>query len=307
MLKRPLSKHYPILKQPIVFIKKLFKSFSYLNPKYNLEQTDLEVSSFENNSNNPKYRQFKIKKHKSVLLRKLGEGNLDLQQKKVKNLELAIQKFNCRIIKPGQIFSFWKILGNPSYSRGFVDGMILDDGKVTVGAGGGLCQMANLLYWIFLHSPFRVLEHHHHQLDIFPDSGRVLPFGSGAGVLYNYGDLQFKNNTKNTFYLKTWRDQEFLYGELCCLGHDFPLSYKIYEKNHKIYQKNENGIVRWYRKNEILRITRQKQGGRVILQELITKNNSPILYDMSVEKAKEINQFYKEKEINFLQSFNPNW
>jgi hypothetical protein len=26
-----------------------------------------------------------------------------------------------------------------------------------------------------------------------------LPFGSGAGVLYNYGDLQFKNNTEYTF------------------------------------------------------------------------------------------------------------
>jgi vancomycin resistance protein VanW len=92
--------------------------------------------------------------------------------------------------------------------------MILEDGKVITGVGDGLCQMANLLYWIFLHSLFEVAENHHYQLDVFPDSGRVLPFGSKAGVMYNYQDLQFRNTTDTTFSFKPYMDEKFLHGTL---------------------------------------------------------------------------------------------
>ncbi len=291
MLKRPLSKHYPILKTPIQRLKIICKSLEYVNPRYNLGQ-----------SPNLQLPLFKVKKHKSLLRRKLGDSDPKLQEQKVKNLAIATRHFNGIIIKPNQIFSFWKNLGEPKYSRGFTDGMILDNGKVIVGLGGGLCQMANLLYWLFLHTPLTVKEHHHHILDIFPDSGRVLPFGSGAGVLYNYGDLQFQNQTENSFYLKVWLDGEFLYGEIFTLDKDFSFSYKIYEMGHLFY-KNENS---WYRKNKIFRLTREKQGGKVIKQELITANDSQVLYEISHEKADELNQFYEQKEIEFFKSLNLN-
>ncbi|MFJ8513275.1 VanW family protein [Lysinibacillus xylanilyticus] len=51
--------------------------------------------------------------------------------------------------------------------------------KVKTGVGGGICQLANLLYWMALHTPLIVTERHHHSFDPFPDSGRTLPFGSG--------------------------------------------------------------------------------------------------------------------------------
>jgi len=35
------------------------------------------------------------------------------------------------------------------------------------------------------------IERHHHSFDPFLDTGRVLPFASGAIVMYNYRDLRF--------------------------------------------------------------------------------------------------------------------
>jgi vancomycin resistance protein VanW len=127
MLKRPLSKHYPFLKTPIQKTKIFVKNIEYQKPNYQLKSNPSVESS----------NLFRLKKHKSLLRRKLGNSNLELQEQKIKNLEIAVQKFNNLEIKPNQIFSFWKNLGEPSYAKGFVDGMILDNGKVIVGLGGG--------------------------------------------------------------------------------------------------------------------------------------------------------------------------
>ena len=291
MIKRPLSKHYPILKKPIKITKIVQKRITYLKPTFHLTKKVQEENLY------------KIKKHKSVLRRKLGDSNEHLQEQKIKNLQIAADKFNDLIIKPGQTISFWKNLGEPRYDKGFVDGMILDNGKVIIGLGGGLCQIANLLYWLFLHTPLKVKEHHHHQLDIFPDSGRVLPFGSGAGVLYNYGDLQFCNSTKYTFYLKTWVDDTYLHGEIYSLNQEFPNTYKIIERDHLFY-KIDSQI---YRKNKIFRITREKQGGKKISEELMTINNSKVLYNISDEQMVEKNSFYREKQIKSDRIANQVW
>ena len=99
------------------------------------------------------------------------------------------------------------------------------------GVGGGICQMANLLYWLVLHSPLQVTKHYHHSYDLFPDSGRILPFGSGATVVYNYVDLEFYNPTDSDFQFEIWQDDNFLYGNLRC-SHEQELSYSIVEQEH---------------------------------------------------------------------------
>ena len=72
---------------------------------------------------------------------------------------------------------------------------MLSHGEVRVGTGGGLCQLANMLYWLALHTPLVIKERHHHSFDLFPDDRRVIPFGTGTSVFYNYVDLQFYNPT----------------------------------------------------------------------------------------------------------------
>jgi hypothetical protein len=68
------------------------------------------------------------------------------------NLQLAIQHIDGLLVKPGQVFSFWDLVGNPTQHRSFKLGMTLQNGCVKTGYGGGLCQLSNWLYWMALHN-----------------------------------------------------------------------------------------------------------------------------------------------------------
>ena len=50
------------------------------------------------------------------------------------------------------------------------------------GVGGGLCQMANMIHWLILHTPLEVTELHHHSDALFPDVKRRVPFGTGTSI-----------------------------------------------------------------------------------------------------------------------------
>jgi vancomycin resistance protein VanW len=134
--------------------------------------------------------------------------------------------------------------------------------------------MANLLYWLALHSPLTVTERHHHSLDVFPDSGRVLPFGSGASVFYNYVDLQFRNDTKLTLRFRVKVDEEHLHGELWT-DELSELSYHVQERDHRFYQ-DESGT--WWRENRLYQIAVDRTSGNTIDEKLIVHNVSKVLY-----------------------------
>lgn len=129
------------------------------------------------------------KKHQSLLRRKLGTSDPQLQENKITNLRLSIRAMDGIVIRPGETFSFWRLVGRTTVRKGYLEGLQLSKGGVRTGVGGGLCQLANLLNWMALHSPLEVVERHHHSFDPFPDEQRVLPFGSGASVFFNYIDL----------------------------------------------------------------------------------------------------------------------
>lgn len=45
-------------------------------------------------------------------------------------------------------------------------------------------------------------EQFRHSYDVFPDSNRTQPFGSGATCVYNYRDLMIRNNILRPFQLR---------------------------------------------------------------------------------------------------------
>jgi len=136
-----------------------------------------------------------------------------LQHNKVPNRKIAANKLNKRIVRPGETFSFWRFLGKPTKRKGYVDGMMLHYGQLKTGVGGGVCQLSNLIYWMTLHTPLTVTERHRHSYDVFPDSNRTQPFGSGATGAYNYLDLQIKNETNHPYQLVVYLTATHLVGE----------------------------------------------------------------------------------------------
>jgi vancomycin resistance protein VanW len=220
------------------------------------------------------------KKHQSLLRRKLGSSDPILQENKITNLRLSIAQMDGIIIQPGEIFSFWKLVGKPSASKGYIAGLLLSQGGVKTGIGGGICQLANLLYWLALHSPLAVIERHHHSFDPFPDENRVLPFGSGASVFYNYVDLRLFNATQQSFQFSIWLTEEHLKGTLQSDA-EWPYSYHIIEKNHRFIKKDEKN----YRENEIWRKVIDKKTGQMLREELLIHNFSEIRYDLLTETS----------------------
>ncbi len=153
-------------------------------------------------------------KHTSKLIRRLGDSDLALQRNKVVNLRLAVDCMNGVSIGPGEYFSFCRLVGRPSARRGFVEGMELSFGEARSGIGGGICQLSNLIHWMVSAFPLRVVERANHSFDPFPDEGRILPFGSGAAIFYNFIDLVLHNPTADTFQLRFHIAAHQLEGEL---------------------------------------------------------------------------------------------
>ncbi|RAW00981.1 VanW family protein [Pseudochryseolinea flava] len=217
---------------------------------------------------------YRVKKHQSVLLKKLGDSDMQLQINKVTNLKIAASRINGVIIQPGQTFSFCRMVGRPTRRKGYLEGMELSFGVARAGVGGGICQIANLIHWLVMHSPLSVTERHHHSFDPFPDDGRVLPFGSGATVFYNYRDYQFTNNTSHTFQINLWFSEKCIEGELR-IDQELEYAYHVWEKDHAFLKIDG----KFFRKNEIWRDKILKfESGRVVESELITKNFARVTY-----------------------------
>ncbi|RLQ96145.1 VanW family protein [Falsibacillus albus] len=224
------------------------------------------------------------KKHQSLLRRKLGDSDPILQENKIINLRIASQCIDGIIIGPGEVFSFWNLVGKPERSKGYIEGMLLSLGEVKTGVGGGICQLANLLYWMAIHTPMEIIERHHHSFDPFPDNGRVLPFGSGAGVFYNYVDLRFFNPTDQPFQIKVWLTDKHLKGAIHTSG-AWPFTYHIEERNHRFITKNNKN----YRSNEIWRKVHDRRTGNLLKEELVMKNFAEVKYELNSVKLEQKN------------------
>lgn len=217
--------------------------------------------------------------HHSLLLRKLKDVDMQYQYNKVVNLKIAASRLDGLLLYPGETFSYWKAIGRPSYSNGYVDGMVLFCGSFGRGVGGGLCQMSNLIYWMTLHTPLTVIERYRHSYDVFPDSGRTQPFGSGATCVYPYRDLMIKNNTKSVFQLRIRIGPDNLEGEWLA---DTPqrFKYDVIEKEHRMSSDYWGG---YSRHNVIYRQVCDLQTGE-ISQEYVTENHAFMMYPPFLEQ-----------------------
>lgn len=217
----------------------------------------------------------RIKKHASLIRRRLGNVDMQLQENKAVNLSLAAPCIDRVLIRPGEIFSFWTLVGDPSVRRGFRDGLVIAGGKTGSGVGGGMCQFTNLIHWMVLHSDLDIIEHHHHDgMDLFPDYGRQIPFGTGTSILYNYLDYRFQNNTDRTYQLTVWTDGEYLHGELLA---DRPQQYSYHiECRNEFFSREEDGV---YRNNEIWRHKIDVHTGEETEAVLLRRNHAKIAYD----------------------------
>lgn len=213
-------------------------------------------------------------RHQTPLLRQLKGVDMWLQHNKAASLGVAASCIDGVIVKPGETFSFWRLVGRPSARRGFKVGMVLRNGTVAHGMGGGLCQMTNMIYWMALHTELSVTERWRHGFDVFPDEGRTQPFASGATCSYNYIDLQITNTTPNTYQLRLRVDGDRLVGEWRADARPL-FSYEVVERDHAIRTEWWGG---YSRHNTLLRIKRDIDTGAELGEEFVTENHAIMMY-----------------------------
>ena len=185
---------------------------------------------------------------------KRGSGyDAVVQRGKEINVRRVVRALNGLRIEPGQLFSYHHVVGRPSVLRGFAPGPELREGRLALGVGGGACQVTNMLLQLGLLGGFEVVERHRHGLDLFPDTGRDVPFGCGATVFYNMADLRLRNPHP---FPAVWRlliRDGVLLGALVAPE---PLAdpISVFETVHRFVERDDG----WWRENRVVR----EAGGR---------------------------------------------
>ena len=217
-----------------------------------------------------------VYQHKSLIRRRLGNVDMQLQENKATNLALAVTHIDGLLIRPGETFSVWKLIGRTTRRKGYKEGLTIARGEPSQGIGGGLCQLSNLIHWMVLHSDLTITEHHHHDgLDLFPDFGRQIPFGTGTSISYNYIDYRVKNETPNTYQLRLCTDDEYLCGELRS-AELLPHTFHVHAENE--YFSREEGTV--YRNGQVYRDTIDRVTGQILESKLLRTNHARVMYDL---------------------------
>ncbi len=217
-----------------------------------------------------------VYRHSSLIRRTLGNVDPVLQDNKAVNLALSCPKVSGIIVNPGEVFSFWRLVGACRARDGYKDGLTISNGRTSKGVGGGMCQFTNLIHWMVLHTPLEIVEHHHHdRFDLFPDCGRKVPFGTGTSIMYNYLDYRFKNVTSQPWQIIVWVDDKYLHGEIRTT---IPLNvkYHIHAEGDR-FVKEEDG---YYRVGMVIRSCIDKADGRVISSEVIRENHAKVMYEI---------------------------
>ena len=213
-------------------------------------------------------------KHTSLIRRKLGDVDMQLQENKAVNLAISAPKISGVVIRPGEVFSFWKLVGPCTKRRGYKEGLTISSGKPSKDIGGGMCQFSNLIHWLVLHSPLDIVEHHHHDgVDLFPDYGRKVPFGCGTSIMYNYLDYRFANNTALTFQILAYTTETYLCGELRVCA---PLEYSYHVLEEDAHFVKVDGV--YYRKNRIVKQVVDKRTGNEVSRKVIKESCAWVMY-----------------------------
>lgn len=217
---------------------------------------------------------------------KRGPGiDLNLQVNKAENIRLACKRMNQLVIRPGESFSFWHYVGKTSRKNGFAEGRVIINGKLVAGTGGGLCNLANAIHLLAMHSPLTMTELHHHSDALAPDpDGKRTPYSAGTSVNYNYLDLRFRNDTGQPVQLLAWCEGDELHAELRTTQ-EYPYTYRIVEEDHH-FQKSESG--QYYRLSKIYRETIARPTGEVVKKELKWDNRSKVMFDPSLIPSEQI-------------------
>ncbi|HCI0374060.1 TPA: glycopeptide resistance accessory protein VanW-B, partial [Enterococcus faecium] len=159
------------------------------------------------------------------------------QENKVFNLKLAAKTLNGLLIRPGEPFSFWWLVRHADKDTPYKDGLTVTNGKLTTMSGGGMCQMSNLLFWMFLHTPLTIIQRRGHEVKEFPEPNSDEIKGVDATISEGWIDLKVRNDTDCTYQIWVTLDDEKIIGQVSA------------DKEPQALYKITNGSIQYVRES----------------------------------------------------------
>lgn len=125
------------------------------------------------------------------------------------NLIVATRAINGTYIPPGGVFSLNGILGERTTAKGYADGTVIINGRLTRGTGGGVSQVSTTIYNMAYFAGADIIDFTPHAFFI-----PRYPEGREATVYWPYIDNKWKNDTPHGMLLQTWVQDGFVRGRV---------------------------------------------------------------------------------------------
>ncbi|MGW7189646.1 VanW family protein, partial [Streptomyces sp. NPDC054838] len=106
------------------------------------------------------------------------------------NIARAVQLINGSVVAPGATWSFNETVGERTPENGFVDGIMINDGRYVKAPGGGISAVATTMFNAMFFAGLKPVEHGAHSFYI-----ERYPEGREATVAWGTLDLRWKNDS----------------------------------------------------------------------------------------------------------------
>ncbi|WP_315895739.1 VanW family protein [Streptomyces sp. P9(2023)] len=113
------------------------------------------------------------------------------------NIGRAVELINGSLVRPGEVWSFNKTVGERTKANGFVDGTMILDGQYHSAPGGGVSAVATTVFNAIFFAGVKPVEYGAHSFYI-----ERYPPGREATVAWGTLDLKFRNNSDASIYIK---------------------------------------------------------------------------------------------------------
>jgi vancomycin resistance protein YoaR len=125
------------------------------------------------------------------------------------NLVVAARTINGTYLGPGDTFSLNGVLGERTTAKGYADGTVIINGRLTRGTGGGISQVSTTIYNMAYFAGADIIEATPHAFFI-----PRYPEGREATVYWPTVDNKWRNDTDHGMLLQTWVGGGYVHGRV---------------------------------------------------------------------------------------------
>lgn len=123
------------------------------------------------------------------------------------NMARACQSVTGTVLRPGEAFNWFKVVGNCNKANGYKESIVIKNGKYTPGYGGGVCQVSTTIYNLIYKLGIKSDVLHHHSL-----KSSYVDEGMDATVSYPSANFVFTNRTDYTMLIEMYTRGGTVYG-----------------------------------------------------------------------------------------------